>query len=593
MARGSTGSGSGGGGGAVSSVAGKTGAVSLVKGDVGLSNVDNTADTAKPVSTAAQTALDTKAPLASPTFTGTVSGVSKAAVGLGNVDNTADVSKPVSTAQQAALDAKQSLSNVTLRRQVATRASFPSSARLFTNSSSNTQVQQTMSIQITDDSEDFVFTWGNFNRPSPSSTALSGLSTITVRAGLYDGVNTYPIFWPNGSRDMVLEPGAWADSRPVMYKAVKGQRMLLVWRITWATAPASFPGSCTIANYSVDVSEWGTALTDRTTNYASNTMFTRQAGNYAVLPPIGITATGKARPVVGILGDSISSDSVNDFTSDSIDTGWAAGGLGDAGIPYVQLGTSSLLMTNIASSTVLRSQLFTAIAAAKVTHLLLPLGTNDWASGRTAAAVLADANTIRNDLKPLGVKVIPITLQPKTDSTNTTNASGETNTFAQRALYNAAIISGNGLGDGYYDLASITQSTANNNLWRTDLRTLSGVPTIATGGTGYTQNDVFELPGGVTTTAVTVASGVVTALSSLSGTGLGGFVVAPTGTTQTAVRQYPGAIRAAGVTGTGLTLTYPADAAATPTPDGTHPSAATTRWIRQNFAVAAPALFTV
>lgn len=45
----------------VSSVAGKTGAVTLVKGDVGLGNVDNTADTAKPVSTAAQTALDAKA----------------------------------------------------------------------------------------------------------------------------------------------------------------------------------------------------------------------------------------------------------------------------------------------------------------------------------------------------------------------------------------------------------------------------------------------------------------------------------------------------------------------------------------------------
>jgi len=44
----------------------------LVKGDVGLGNVDNTSDADKPVSTAAQTALDLKAPLASPTFTGTV-----------------------------------------------------------------------------------------------------------------------------------------------------------------------------------------------------------------------------------------------------------------------------------------------------------------------------------------------------------------------------------------------------------------------------------------------------------------------------------------------------------------------------------------
>ena len=45
----------------VDSVAGKTGVVTLVKGDVGLGNVDNTSDLAKPVSTATQTALDAKA----------------------------------------------------------------------------------------------------------------------------------------------------------------------------------------------------------------------------------------------------------------------------------------------------------------------------------------------------------------------------------------------------------------------------------------------------------------------------------------------------------------------------------------------------
>ena len=45
----------------VQSVAGKTGTVTLAKGDVGLGNVNNTADSDKPVSTAQQTALDLKA----------------------------------------------------------------------------------------------------------------------------------------------------------------------------------------------------------------------------------------------------------------------------------------------------------------------------------------------------------------------------------------------------------------------------------------------------------------------------------------------------------------------------------------------------
>ena len=47
-------------GGAVDSVAGKTGVVTLVKGDVGLNNVDNTSDINKPISTATQTALNSK-----------------------------------------------------------------------------------------------------------------------------------------------------------------------------------------------------------------------------------------------------------------------------------------------------------------------------------------------------------------------------------------------------------------------------------------------------------------------------------------------------------------------------------------------------
>lgn len=45
----------------VDSVAGKTGAVTLVKGDVGLGNVDNTSDANKPISSATQTALNGKA----------------------------------------------------------------------------------------------------------------------------------------------------------------------------------------------------------------------------------------------------------------------------------------------------------------------------------------------------------------------------------------------------------------------------------------------------------------------------------------------------------------------------------------------------
>lgn len=97
---------------------------------VGLANVDNTSDLNKPISTATQSALDLKAniadlsnkansselalkaPLESPTFTGTVGGITKTMVGLSNVDNTSDLLKPLSTATINALSSKASTTEV-------------------------------------------------------------------------------------------------------------------------------------------------------------------------------------------------------------------------------------------------------------------------------------------------------------------------------------------------------------------------------------------------------------------------------------------------------------------------------------------------
>jgi hypothetical protein len=96
---------------AVDSVNGKVGVVVLDKVDINLTNVDNTSDANKPVSSAQLAALNLKANLASPSFTGTVSGIIKAMVGLGNVD-IYDANKPVSSAQTA-LNLKANLASPT------------------------------------------------------------------------------------------------------------------------------------------------------------------------------------------------------------------------------------------------------------------------------------------------------------------------------------------------------------------------------------------------------------------------------------------------------------------------------------------------
>jgi hypothetical protein len=130
--------------GSISIAKGGTGATdaAAARTNLGLGNVDNTADAAKAISTATQAALDLKAnaadlaayraitvdttmlatkaaffasnyaPINSPSFTGTVSGITKGMVGLGLVDNTTDATKPISAATQAALDLKASTSDL-------------------------------------------------------------------------------------------------------------------------------------------------------------------------------------------------------------------------------------------------------------------------------------------------------------------------------------------------------------------------------------------------------------------------------------------------------------------------------------------------
>lgn len=80
----------------------------VTKAQVGLGNVDNTSDNNKPVSYPqgvaigeVSTALETHKD-----DTDNPHAVTKAHVGLSNVDNTSDLNKPVSTATQTALDAK-------------------------------------------------------------------------------------------------------------------------------------------------------------------------------------------------------------------------------------------------------------------------------------------------------------------------------------------------------------------------------------------------------------------------------------------------------------------------------------------------------
>lgn len=105
----------------VDSVAGKTGVVTLVKGDVGLGFVDNTSDLNKPISTAVQAALsllsnvDNTSDLNKPVSIATQQVFDMIRTSISNVDNTSDLNKPISTVTQIELDKKVTIAQLDLK----------------------------------------------------------------------------------------------------------------------------------------------------------------------------------------------------------------------------------------------------------------------------------------------------------------------------------------------------------------------------------------------------------------------------------------------------------------------------------------------
>jgi hypothetical protein len=221
---------------------GGTGATTVVgaRANLGLGNVDNTADSDKPISAATQAALNLKAnvadvnaalnlkasaamlaahmaitvdtsmlatkaaltdlnnfaPKASPTFTGTVSGITKSMVGLGSVDNTSDADKPISIATQAALDlittnsnsnsASASTSGTAIKLATARNINgvpFDGSADIIVTANAGTLTGTTLNSSVTSSSLTGVGTLNNLSVTNPIVGSLTGNAGTATLAG--------------------------------------------------------------------------------------------------------------------------------------------------------------------------------------------------------------------------------------------------------------------------------------------------------------------------------------------------------------------------------------------------------------------------
>jgi hypothetical protein len=123
--------------------------------------------------------------LTSPTFTGTVTGISKGMVGLGRVDDTADEDKPVSTDQQTALDLKLNTEDL---GEILGDAEVRSATRLYTaRTIGGVSFNGTANINLPG-----VNAAGNQSTTGNAATATKLTSAKTIGGVSFDGSANIP-----------------------------------------------------------------------------------------------------------------------------------------------------------------------------------------------------------------------------------------------------------------------------------------------------------------------------------------------------------------------------------------------------------------
>lgn len=220
---------------AVTSVNGFVGSVVLTKSDIGLSNVDNTSDANKPISTAEQNALNLKANLAGPTFTGVVTAPTIAV----NSASTNSLSVGSGTVTFAGVATAPTAAAGTNTTQLATTA--------FVLANASSTVAQTITNGVTNSapSQDAVFDALalKLNKESPIFTgSLFGQGNIVTEGSfLLGGTNSGLVRYGASGISFKEVSNVWVSSAPISATSFNGGATLT----GVATAPTASTGTNT------------------------------------------------------------------------------------------------------------------------------------------------------------------------------------------------------------------------------------------------------------------------------------------------------------------------------------------------------------
>ncbi|EAK6855376.1 hypothetical protein DAG40_09405, partial [Campylobacter coli] len=180
--------------GVVNTVAGKQGDVMLNKKDVGLENVDNTADIDKPISNSTKLEFQRHYAAENP------HNITKKTLGLENVDNTADIDKPISNLTQIELNKKISWDDA--RKQAGGKDP------VFTDTTYIITDGQLSEFNFNSYYKNFIDTFNTNSRVLPSTQALAANGrTITLRRadGSSESIETQDTLYDDSELRALIE----------------------------------------------------------------------------------------------------------------------------------------------------------------------------------------------------------------------------------------------------------------------------------------------------------------------------------------------------------------------------------------------------
>jgi lysophospholipase L1-like esterase len=343
--------------------------------------------------------------------------------------------------------------------------------RDMTKAANVAMVKQRVRHRITEQSDfaDLVLSWSNIdNAYGPNA------NEITPRAAVEYPIGTsHPLFF-SGSHSVTIAPGATVSCDPLSIDvpagaeiAVESGIVLPVGGVTWISNNHHGPNDQQTVYTRAQVTA---SMHDLSTGGTLGTSPTLQQ----IFPPTNIRGRPRHRrsrraidylkPTVGVgfYGDSILSGYC-DTPANGV-YGFAERALG-ARYAWQNMAQVSMRLQNDRPEAMPAGRRYRFASLGGVTHVVSNLGTNDIYNNRTVAQTVADYFLLADQLARRNIKLIPMTMMPRTDATNTTVDA----TKAARLQELDAILLSDPFGFGVVHAGSAARDTTNPQLWRKDL----------------------------------------------------------------------------------------------------------------------------